>query len=154
MAPIKVGIIGYGFSAKCFNLPFILPNPELQVYAFLQRAAAPTDGSSPSGWGHCTVDFPEAKHYRTAEEFFSDPEIDLVIVCSHVHEEFVERSLNTGKHGMPPWLISMLCRIYTHTCSVVVEKPFTTTSAAADKLIALAKAKGKLLTVFQSSPHE
>ncbi len=34
---------------------------------------------------------------------------------------------------------------------VVVEKPFVKTSAAADKLIELAKAKGKILTVFHST---
>lgn len=33
---------------------------------------------------------------------------------------------------------------------VVVEKPFTSTSDAADKFMALARAKGKLLTVFQN----
>jgi predicted dehydrogenase len=99
MAPIKVGIIGYGFSTKCFHLPFILPNNDLQVHAFLQRAEAPKDKSAASGWGHCTIDFPDAKHYRTADEFFADSEIELVIVCSHAHEEFVERGLNTGKHG-------------------------------------------------------
>jgi predicted dehydrogenase len=36
------------------------------------------------------------------------------------------------------------------TFPVVVEKPFTNTSAAAEELIALAKEKGKILTVFQS----
>lgn len=34
--------------------------------------------------------------------------------------------------------------------AVVVEKPFVNTSAEADRLIALAKEKGKILTVFQS----
>lgn len=33
---------------------------------------------------------------------------------------------------------------------VVVEKPFTNSSAAAERLIALAKEKGRILTVFQS----
>jgi predicted dehydrogenase len=33
---------------------------------------------------------------------------------------------------------------------VVVEKPFVTTSAEADRLIDLAKSKGKVLTVFHS----
>ncbi|KAB5581132.1 hypothetical protein GE09DRAFT_1085160 [Coniochaeta sp. 2T2.1] len=131
MAPIKVGIIGYGFATKCFHLPFILPNPDLRVYAFLQRAEAPAKGSTASGWGHCTVDFPEAKHYRTPDDFFSDAQIDLVIVATPNHEEFVERSLNAGKH-------------------VVCEKPFTNTSETADRLIALAKSKGKILTVFQN----
>jgi hypothetical protein len=34
---------------------------------------------------------------------------------------------------------------------VVVEKPFVTTSEKADELIALAKEKGKILTVFHST---
>jgi predicted dehydrogenase len=41
---IRVGLMGYGFSTKCFHLPYILPNPDLEVYAFLQRAAAPENG--------------------------------------------------------------------------------------------------------------
>jgi predicted dehydrogenase len=97
--PIKVGLVGYGFSTKCFHLPFILPNAELQVYAILQRAAPPASPAEVKGWGHCTVDFPAAKHYRTKEEFFGDGEIELVIVCTHAHEEFVEAALKTGKHG-------------------------------------------------------
>jgi predicted dehydrogenase len=96
MAPIKVGFIGYGFSVKCFHLPFVLPNPDLQVYAFLQRAKDPSQAKH---WGHCTVDFPQAKHYTTAEDFFADADIELVIVCSHQHEEFVLGALNAGKHG-------------------------------------------------------
>ncbi|KAK4041441.1 hypothetical protein C8A01DRAFT_14804 [Parachaetomium inaequale] len=131
MAPIKVGIVGYGFSTKCFHLPFILPNPELEVYAFLQRAAPPSEPSQAPRWGHCTIDFPQAKHYRTADEFYADELIELVVVCTGTHEEFVEKALLAGKH-------------------VVVEKPFVNTSAEADRLIALAKAKGVILTVFHN----
>jgi len=100
-APIKVGIVGYGFSTKCFHLPFILPNTELEVYAFLQRAAPPSGPSQPPGtpWGHCTVDFPEANHHQTPEAFFADEGIELVIVCSHSHGEIVEQALRAGKHG-------------------------------------------------------
>lgn len=98
--PIKVGIVGYGFSTQCFHLPFILPNPDFEVYAFLQRAAPPSeDGDKKPKWGHCTVDFPEAKHHRTAETFFADDAIELVIILTHSHEEFVERALLAGKHG-------------------------------------------------------
>ncbi|KAK4116850.1 NAD(P)-binding protein [Canariomyces notabilis] len=128
---IKVGIVGYGFSTKCFHLPYILPNPDLEVYAFLQRAAPPVDASQMPRWGHCTIDFPKAKHYMTADEFFADESIELVIVCTHIHEEFIEKALLAGKH-------------------VAVEKPFVTSSAEADRLIALAKEKGKILTVFHN----
>ncbi|KAK0630242.1 hypothetical protein B0T17DRAFT_527968 [Bombardia bombarda] len=135
MAPIKIGIIGYGFSTKCFHLPFILPNSDFKVHAFLQRAAPPTANAPAGRWGHCTIDFPQAKHYRTSDDFFADGEIDLVIVCTHTHEEFVEKALVSGKH-------------------VVVEKPFASTSAEAERLMALAKESGKLLTVFQNRRYD
>lgn len=87
--PIKVGIVGNGFSTKSFHqLPFILPNADLRVHAFLQRAPAPSSDPSSSRatggdrWGHCTVDFPAARHYRTPEKFFADAEIELVVVCT------------------------------------------------------------------------
>ena len=101
MAPINVGFMGYGFSARCFHLPFIAPNPDLKVYAFLQRAQAPSNKSGVKAGKHCTVDYPDAKHYRTADEFFADSNIDLVIVCTHhdTHAEFAEKALLAGKHG-------------------------------------------------------
>jgi len=133
MAPLNVGLIGYGFSTKCFHLPFILPNPELAVYAFLQRKAAPTDPTAAKPGSHCTIDHPKAKHYQNAADFFADSNIDIVIVCSHTdtHAEFAEKALKAGKH-------------------VVVEKPFTRTSVEADQVIAVAKENDKLLTVFQN----
>ncbi|KAJ6256998.1 hypothetical protein Dda_7881 [Drechslerella dactyloides] len=137
MAPLNVGLIGYGVATQRFHLPFILPNPDLNVYAFLQRAEAPPPGSSVEKGKHCTVDYPKAKHYRTSEDFFADASIDLVIVCTghDTHTEFAEKALLAGKH-------------------VVVEKPFTPSAAEADHLIALAKEKGKLLTVFQNRRYD
>lgn len=129
MAPIKVGIIGFGLATNCFHLPFILPNKDLEVYAFLQRA--PPSEAASQRYGHCTDKFPRAKHYQTAETFFADPEIELVVIAALNHVAFVTQALEAGKH-------------------VVVEKPFTPTSAEADTLIALAKEKGKILAVFQN----
>ncbi|KAH6888505.1 oxidoreductase [Thelonectria olida] len=137
MSAIKIGFIGYGGSARFFHLPYILPNPDLEVYAFLQRSEAPSDPSVAKSGTHCTINFPNAKHYQTAEDFFADPAIELVIVCTHTgtHSEFAERALRAGKH-------------------VVVEKPFTTSSEEADRLIAISKETGKLLTVFQNRRYD
>jgi len=55
----------------------------------------------------------------------------IVNTPNETHYSFVKEALNAGKH-------------------VVVEKPFTVTSTEAEELIALAKAKKKILTVFQS----
>lgn len=102
MAPIKVGLMGYGSSTKLFHLPFILPNPDYKVVAFLQRAEAPREKSSVEPGKHCTVDHHDAKHHRTAEDFFKDEGIELVIVCtsSDTHYEFGMKALEAGKHGL------------------------------------------------------
>ena len=99
MSQIKVGFVGYGGSAKTYHLPYLLPVKEIQIYAFLQRAAAPSIESAPGS--HCTVDFPAAKHYRTSEDFFGDPAIELVIVTTHTdtHGSFAEKAIAAGKHG-------------------------------------------------------
>lgn len=101
MAPINVGIVGYGFAAKAFHLPFITANPDYNVAAILQRVAAPADPSTAPAGSHCTVDYPKAKHYRTADEFFADSGIELVVVATHgdTHALFAEKALTAGKHG-------------------------------------------------------
>lgn len=101
MAPLNVGFMGYGFSTKCFHLPFVIHNPDSKVYAFLQRAPAPPTKEGIEKGKHCTVDFPNVKHYQTADAFFADKDIDLVLVCTHhdTHAEFAERALAAGKHG-------------------------------------------------------
>ncbi|ETI23469.1 hypothetical protein G647_05271 [Cladophialophora carrionii CBS 160.54] len=131
---IRLGIIGYGFSTKCFHLPFINALPaDFKVVAFFQRSEAPKDRQTADPGSHCTVDYPDVKHYSQKEDFFADEAIDVVIVCSRqdTHAEYATRALNAGKH-------------------VVVEKAFTRTTQEADDLIALAKQKDKILTVFQN----
>ncbi|KAK4496697.1 hypothetical protein PRZ48_012680 [Zasmidium cellare] len=132
MSQIKVGFVGYGNSAKTYHLPYLLPVKELEVYAFLQRSAAPSAEDAKPG-SHCTVDFPKARHYRSANDFFADPAIEVVIVTTHTdtHAKFARLALEAGKH-------------------VVVEKPFTSTSEEADALIALATDKKLLLSPYQN----
>ncbi|RDW63688.1 hypothetical protein BP6252_11233 [Coleophoma cylindrospora] len=133
--PVKFGIVGYGNSSRVYHLPYILPNKDIEVYAFLQRASAPVDIESAKAGTHCRVDYPQSKHYQHEDDFFADPEIEVVLVLTRedYHAYFAERALRAGKHG-----------------KLVVEKPFTRTSAEADHLIALAKETGKILTVFQN----
>ncbi|WPH03186.1 Putative gfo/Idh/MocA-like oxidoreductase, NAD(P)-binding domain superfamily [Acrodontium crateriforme] len=137
MSPINVGILGYGASITIFHLPFILLNPDLNVIAFLQRKEAPQGEAAVEPGTNCIVDYPNAKHYRQVDEFWTDQEIELVIVCasSERHAALAEKALLAGKH-------------------VVVEKPFTVTSAEADKLTALAKQQGKALTCFQNRRYD
>jgi scyllo-inositol 2-dehydrogenase (NADP+) len=67
------------------------------------------------------------------EDAFALPEIDLIVIATPniTHFELASTALNSGKH-------------------VVVDKPFTNTVAEATELIKLARARGRLLSVFQS----
>ncbi|KAM0224162.1 hypothetical protein ACHAQD_002538 [Fusarium lateritium] len=130
---IKVGIVGYGNSARTFHLPFIAAVPEYELVAILQRAEAPSDPASAPKGSHCTVDFPRVKHYREADKFFADDEIQFVVVVTQhdTHAHFVEKALRAGKHA-------------------IVDKPFAMTSEEADKVIKLSEEKGLILTCFQN----
>ncbi|EEY19524.1 oxidoreductase domain-containing protein [Verticillium alfalfae VaMs.102] len=133
MAPIRVGVVGYGFAAKSFHLPFISAIPDYEVVAILQRAEAPADPASAAAGSHCTVDFPKARHHRTADAFFADADIDFVVVATHTdtHVAFAEKALEAGKH-------------------VIVDKPFGRSAEEVDRAIALALKKGRILTCFQN----
>ncbi|KAK1855320.1 nad binding rossmann fold-containing protein [Colletotrichum chrysophilum] len=133
MSTIKVGVVGYGFAAKSFHLPFITANKDYEVIAILQRAEAPSDLSSAPAGSHCKVDFPNIRHYRTAEEFFADSDIQLVVVATHTdtHASFAEKALLAGKHA-------------------IADKPFARSSEEADRVIQIAKEKGLILTCFQN----
>jgi predicted dehydrogenase len=74
--------------------------------------------------------YPSARVASDFGELLSDPRLDAVVVATPVftHFEFARRALEAGKH-------------------VLVEKPFTATAREAEKLIALAEARGLTLMV-------
>ncbi|TQB67717.1 hypothetical protein MPDQ_004911 [Monascus purpureus] len=121
----KLGVIGYGLSAKTFHIPFIEDVPELKLYAVVQRTPKPDDDAE--------KDHPGIKSYRTAEELIKDEGVDVVVITTgpDSHFELAKAALEAGKH-------------------VVCEKPFTPTSKEADELVALAKEKNRLLAVYQN----
>ena len=151
-APINVGIVGYGSSARIFHLPFILNVPDLRLYAFMQRAPAPLAGTEPAK-PHCTIDYPDVKHYTNLDEFLSDEEVELVVVLTQQdsHAEIAEKAIKAGKHGEP---LSVSWSFQGDNASadavVVVEKPITETLEQADRLVRARNESGKILAPFQS----
>lgn len=119
---IKTAIVGYGLSATTFHLPFIKSLPEFEVSAI-----------SSSQIDAVKKDWPNAAHYLTAEEMLKNSDAQLVIITApnDVHFSLAKLALENNKH-------------------VILEKPFVTNVADGQTLIALAKEKGLILSVYQN----
>ncbi|KAM0101965.1 hypothetical protein ACP6JE_003424 [Aspergillus fumigatus] len=122
----NVGIVGYGFSAKIFHIPFVTEVPQFKLYAIVQRTPKPEDDAE--------KDHPGIKSYRTAEDMIKDAAVDVVIITTapDSHYALAKLALENGKH-------------------VVCEKPFTPTSEEANDLVTLAQQRNRLLAVYQST---
>ncbi|KAI9929825.1 hypothetical protein ASPWEDRAFT_147133 [Aspergillus wentii DTO 134E9] len=121
----NVGVVGYGFSAKVFHIPFVEEVPELKLYAVVQRTPKPEDDAE--------KDHPGVKSYRTTDEMVKDAGVDVVIITTapDSHFQLAKLALENGKH-------------------VICEKPFTPTSQEASDLVDLANSQNKLLAVYQN----
>jgi scyllo-inositol 2-dehydrogenase (NADP+) len=119
---IGVGLIGYGLGGAVFHAPLIQAEPRLGLHAVVTSRA-----------GQVERDHPGVRVVASAAELLADPAVELVVVAAPnaVHHELAAAALRAGRH-------------------VVVDKPFTLTTADADELIALAESEGRLLSVFQS----
>ncbi len=120
--PVTTALLSYGMSGEVFHAPLLSAHPGFRMKTILQR-------KSESSKQH----YPTVNVVRNLDDILGDPQIDLVIVNTpnETHFDYAEKALEAGKH-------------------VVVEKPFTNTVLEAQQLIALAKKKNKMLSVFQS----
>jgi predicted dehydrogenase len=120
--PLNVGLIGFGLAGRVFHAPLIHANPDLRLTHIVQRHGNEAEKK-----------YPQAKLLRNADEVFTGKSIDLVVVATpnSSHFELAAKALRAGKN-------------------VVVDKPFTITSADADELIDLSRKMGRLLSVFQN----
>lgn len=90
----NVGVVGYGFSAKIFQIPFINDVPEFRLYAVVQR--------HPKAGDDAAMDFPGVRSYRSTEEMVQDPGVDVVVITTapDSHYELTRLALEAGKHGI------------------------------------------------------
>lgn len=119
---LQVGLIGYGYAGKTFHAPLLTSLRNLRLAKVVERSAK-----------QAKERYPWVESVDHVHQLYEDSSIDLIVITtpSTQHYKFVKEALEAGKH-------------------VVVEKPFTTTSEEADELIALAKKKGKVLSVFHN----
>lgn len=123
LAPVvNVGLIGFGLSGRYFHAPFLATNPHFKLSKVVTRNTTSVHDFDPT-----------IAVVGSAEALLADSEIDLVFICTpnDLHFPYAKAALEAGKH-------------------VVIEKPFTNTTAEADILIALAAEKGLTITAYQN----
>jgi predicted dehydrogenase len=119
---IAVGLIGYGMAGRVFHAPVIHSVPDLHLKKIVERHG-----------NQSKERYPWVETVRDISELLQDDEIELIVVATpnSTHFELARQSLIAGKH-------------------VVVDKPFTNTSAQAQELIDLAKAQNRVITVHHN----
>jgi scyllo-inositol 2-dehydrogenase (NADP+) len=122
MNPITTALLSFGMSGEVFHGPLLEAHPGFQITHVLERSHAKS-----------VRKYPSVEVVRSIDEILQDKSIELVVVNTpnNSHYQYTKDALKAGKH-------------------VIVEKPFTVTVAEADELIALARQKNKILTVFQN----
>ena len=119
---IRVAIIGYGYASKTFHAPLISGTPGMTLAAV-----------SSSDEGKVRIDWPAVSVVAEPRQLLDDPNIDLIVIPTpnDTHFPLAKAALEAGKH-------------------VVVDKPFTVTLSQARELDAVARSRGRLLSVFHN----
>lgn len=119
---IKIGIIGYGFSAQTFHLPFIDSSESFELTAISSTKKEIVASK-----------YPTAAIFDTATDLIHQADVDCIVITApnDVHFPLAEACLLKGIH-------------------VILEKPMVTTSEEAIQLIELANEKSLTLSVFQN----
>lgn len=120
-APIRVGLIGYGYAGKTFHAPLVRAVSGLDL--------AVIGSSKPE---RVLADFPHVK-VLSPMETATHPDLDLIVIATpnDSHFPLAAAAIKAGKH-------------------VVVDKPFTLDLAEARELVRLAREHKRLLSVFQN----
>ncbi|WP_316802639.1 Gfo/Idh/MocA family oxidoreductase [Pedobacter nototheniae] len=119
---INAGLLAYGMSGKVFHAPFLNAHPGFNLRAVTERSHKKAQ-----------VDYPGIISYNNIEALLNDGEIELVVINTpnNLHYEHAKAALQKGKN-------------------ILVEKPFTATSAQAKELFELADGVGKQILFYQN----
>ena len=121
---IGVGVVGYGYAGRVFHCPLISQVEGLRLVAVSSRDAQRREQARQQ-WN--------VRTYAQPEELLTDEQVELVVIATphHTHHALGTMGLQAGKH-------------------VVMDKPFTITTAEADDLIHEARKRNLLMSVFHN----
>ncbi len=117
-----MGLAGFGLAGRVFHAPLISATNGLRLTHVVERR---TDESRKV--------YPDVVIVRDFEGLLGadGPELVVIATPNETHAGFADRALHAGKH-------------------VVIDKPFTSSTREADRLIDLADQAGRLLSVYQN----
>jgi len=126
---IKTGIIGFGIGGNTFHAPIIATTEGLEISRIRARKESEVRLARER--------YPDALLTDNADDIINDSEIELVVIATpnSSHHALAKQALLAGKH-------------------VVVDKPFTITSADAADLIRIAKEQGRILSVHHNRRYD
>jgi len=119
---IRAGLVGFGHGGTIFHAPFLHAIDGLELAVILQRHG---DTAAQA--------YPGVAITRSMPELLDLPDLDLIVISTppSTHFELARQALEAGKH-------------------VVLDKPFVATSDEARQLIELARARKRILSVYQN----
>jgi len=121
---LRVAIVGYGLSGRCFHAPLIATTDGLQVAVVVTSDAGRRARAEAEHPGATVVD-------GYAEALAERPDLVVVAVPNAGHVPVAEAAIEAG-------------------APLVVDKPLASTVAEAEGIVARARAAGVPLTVFQN----
>lgn len=119
---ITTGLMAYGMSGKIFHGPFLNIHEGFDLRAVAERHHKTAD-----------KDYPGIISYDSTEALLADDKIDLIVINTpnFTHFDYAIQALKAGKH-------------------ILVEKPFTATTAEAKEVFSLAKKVDKKVFIYQN----
>jgi scyllo-inositol 2-dehydrogenase (NADP+) len=119
---IRAGLVGFGHGGSIFHAPFLHAIDGWELAAILQRHG---DTAARA--------YPGVAIARSMDELLAQPGLDLVVISTppSTHFGLARQALEAGKH-------------------VVLDKPFVATSDEGRQLIELARARKRVLSVYQN----
>lgn len=124
--PIKTAVLSFGLSGKIFHSPFLEEHPGFQFHSIVERSKKEARHS-----------YPNLKSYDSIDALLADPAIELVVVNTpnFTHFDFAMQALRAQKN-------------------VLVEKPFTVTSAEAKQLFEEALKRNLHVLPYQNRRYD
>ncbi|KAJ2253223.1 hypothetical protein GGI13_002816 [Coemansia sp. RSA 455] len=122
LAPIKVGVVGFGMSARVFHCPLLAASTDYHLATIVERHGEQSK-----------LRYPQVCVVKSLDDLLAIDDIELVVITTpnDTHVSYAKRVLLAGKN-------------------CVVEKPFAVSETEARELVQIAQTSGKVLSVFQN----